>query len=304
MKNSVFIFLAIAVSCTGLVPDKQLSAKEEEAVPEKADSIDVNITLKAEHHYPFDITIRETDLFIYDSEGTREMISHRHFNCRPEQIPPTVRLAGGSRSRIFVAICNFPYNFNMKALRQFDSMLLLSLMFQDEDPSAPVLSGFAEYNPCSSGDSPGTVIHLSPLMCTVTLDSVSNALDGYGLLENPQVYLSGCNPEAELLREKDFRPKEELEEDYPVRLPYDIGFYTQNPGTRLFCYPNDTPEDILGVSRTRIVFECAINGAACRFSETLPPFGRGSIISAGITVFSPDEALWEISPRYSPSQTQ
>lgn len=304
MKNSVFIFLAIAVSCSGLVPDKQLSANQEEHVPEKADSIDVNITLKAEHHYPFDITIRKTDLFIYDSEGTREMISHCHFECGPEQIPRTVRLVGGNGSRIFVAICNFPFEFNLKALKQFDSMLLLSLTFQDENPTAPVLSGYTEYNPCSSGDSPGAVIHLSPMMCTVTLDSASNALDGYELLENPRVYLSGCNPEAELLREKDFRPKEELEEDYPVRLPFDIGFYTQNPGTRLFCYPNDTPEDILGVLRTRIVFECGIEGKSCSFTETLPPFGRGSIISAGITVFSPDEALWDISLLYSPSQTQ
>lgn len=304
MKNLLFIILAIAVSCSRIASDNQQSASEEESVPANTDSIEVNISLKAEHHYPFDISIRRTDIFIYDSEGTREMKSHHHFDCGPEQIPQTFRLAGGNGSRIFVAICNFPFEFNLKALKQFDSMLLLSLMFQDEDPSEPVMSGYVECNPGSIGDSPGIVIHLSPIMCTVILDSVSNALDGYELLEKPRVFLSGRNPEAELLKEKDFRPKEELEEDNPAKLPYDIGFYTQNPGIHLFCYPNDTPEDILGVSRSRIVFECGIEGKSCSFTETLPPFGRGSIISAGITVFSPNEALWDISLLYSPSQTQ
>lgn len=293
MKKFVFILLAAVISCTRVSLDAS-SDDNNETVPVKADSIDVRIVLDT----AFDIPVRQTDIFVYDAEGTKEMESHICYDGLPEHL--TLKLPASGRDRILVAICNFPFKFNLNALKQFDSMSLLSLRFPDDNTSAPVLSGRSDLRP----DIRDITINLSPLMCTVSLDAVSNALDDYELLENPRIYLSGTNPEAEVLREKDFRPKEGLDDSNPVKLPYDIGFYTQNPGTVLFCYPNDTPEDILGVSRTRIVFECEITGKSCRFSSVLPPFGRGSSISAEITVFSPEDAIWKVNPRYSPSQTQ
>ena len=293
MKKIVFILLTAVVSCTRISPDAS-SDDSNGTVPVKADSIDVCIGLNIACGIP----IQKTDIFVYDAEGTREMESHTDYDCLPESL--TLRLPVTGRDRILVAICNFPFNFNLNALKQFDSMSLLSLRFLDDSTSAPVLSGCSDLDP----DIREISLSLSPLMCTVSLDAVSNALDDYVLLENPRIFLSGLNPEAEILKEKDFRPKEGLEDDTPVKLPYDIGFYTQNPGIVLYCYPNDTPEDILGVSRTRVVFECEINGESCRFTSVLPPFGRGSAISTEITVFSPDEAIWKISPRYSQSRTQ
>lgn len=293
MKKFVFILLAAVISCTGVSTDAS-SGDNNETVQVKADSIDVRIVLDTAYDKP----INKTDIFVYNAEGTREMESHICYDSLPEYL--TLTLPETGRDRILVAICNFPFNFNQNALKQFDSMSLLCLRFQDDNPSAPVLSGCADLDP----DTRDISVNLSPLMCTVSFDAVSNALDDYELLENPRISLSGLNPEAEVLREKDFRPKEGLEYDIPVKLQYDIGFYTKNPGTVLYCYPNDTPEDILGVSRTKIVFECEINGESCRFSSVLPPFGRGSSISTEITVFSPDEARWKINPRYSPSQTQ
>ena len=283
MRKIVLILLAAVISCTRVSPDAS-SSNNNETAQMKADSINVCIELDTS----YDIPVRQTDIFVYDAEGTREMESHICCDGLPEHL--TLELPETGRNRILVAICNFPFNFNLNALKQFDSMSLLSLRFLDDNTSSPVLSGLTDLDP----DIRNIPVKLSPLMCTVSLDAVSNALNNYELLESPRIFLNGLNPEAEVLREKDFRPKEELEDDNPVKLPYDIGFYTKNPGTVLYCYPNDSPEDILGVSRTRIVFECEIHGEKCRFSSVLPPFGRGSSISAEITVFSQDEAIWKI----------
>ena len=272
MKNFTLqaaLLLCLSVSCGKAQPPLEPIAPEE-----KADSVTVCLILSN----PSGAEVKRTDIFVYEQEGTGALCSHKELH----DLPDTLKIRTTPGKKTYVGICNFPFKFNLQGLQKYDSMELLTINFQDDDPSVPLLSG-------QSGDE--GIIALTPLLCSVTLSSVSNALDGYELLENPRVWLSGINPFAEVLRSEEFRLKEELENIEKTQLPNDIGFYTQYPGTTLYCYPNDTPETILGTERTVFNFECEINGETCRFTKTLPPMPRGSAAKVDITVYSGTESL-------------
>lgn len=290
-KPRLCIAVLLAISCNGIA-EKTVDTGNGQIPQMQVDSLLLNISFLPECHLPHpDSTglINGLDIFIYRTEGTRELEYHEHFDGFPDSLEIKVSEGG----KIVAAICNFPYTFNLEALRKFDSMSLLSLGPDDENKNSPMLSGNIEIPSTGNGIIPVS-LHLTPLLCCVRITAVSNALDGYELLENPRVRLSGRNPEAEIMRADGFRPKEAMSDSEPVPLPYDIGFYTQEPGIDLFCYPNDTPEDVLGTSRTGIDFECEIEGRTCIFTERLPPFGRGSFLQAELTVLSPDEAIWKV----------
>ena len=99
---------------------------------------------------------------------------------------------------------------------------------------------------------------------------------------------------AEILRDKDFRPTELLDAGPWTALPYDIGFFPQEPGISLWCYPNDTPEDILGVPRPTLEFECRIEGERCSFEVPLPPLPRGCSKEVELTVDGPSKYMYSV----------
>ena len=267
----LFLLPALLGSCRKEPDPEPVPAdKPEPAV----DSVLTRIRLQADGY-----EVRRLDVFIYGSEGVRELENHTVLDslCREIQLPA---LPGDKR---VVAIANSPHQPNLKALARYDAMEQLTFSFADDDPQVPVLGGS-----CTTRGQEGAVV-LQPLLCRVVLASVSNTMDSYDLLEEPRVRLRDLPAGAEILRDKDFRPTELLDAGSWAALPCDVGFFTQEPGVTLWCYPNDTPADVLGVPRPALEFSCGIRGETCSFEIPLPPLSRGSRLEVELTVDGPGE---------------
>ena len=223
------------------------------------------------------LLVRTLDLFIYSADGLRTL--ERQVTLKAPQ--DTLLLPTLPGEKILVGIANSPRRFNRKALERYDAMEQLAFNFTDDDPQLPVLGGF-----CTTKGNDGE-IQLQPLLCRVVLTKICNTMDDYELLENPRIRLCDLPDAAEVLREKDFRPTELIDAGEWAALPYDIGYFPQQPGTELWCYPNDTPENVLGVPRPTLELECLIRGQRCSFEVPLPPLTRGCKKSVEITVDGP-----------------
>lgn len=224
-----------------------------------------------------DAPVRYLDLFIYDSGGTQALEQHIRIATPPDSLE-TRTLPG---KKILVGIANSPRRFNLNALARYDAMTQLAFNFSDDTPHCPVLGG-----ECTSSENTAT-IPLTPLLCRVRLVSVSNTMDGYELLEDPRVRLIDLPDAAQILRQKDFRPTELLDAGPWQNLPCDVGFFPQHPEIDLWCYPNDTPENILGPPRPSLELECRICGELCSFETPLPPLPRACTVEVEITVDGP-----------------
>lgn len=221
--------------------------------------------------------VQHLDLFVYGSGGTRSLERHLRLDSLPAE--QTLRALPGEK--ILVGIANSPQGFNLKALERYDAMTQLAFAFADDRPECPVLGG-----ECTTESGVGTV-PLRPLLCRIRLAEVANTMDGYELLEEPRVRLTDLPNTAEILRLKDFRPSELIDGGAWVPLPCDVGYFPQKPDIDLWCYPNDTPEDILGTPRPTLVLECRIAGESCCFEVPLPPLPRGCTKEVEITVDGP-----------------
>lgn len=223
------------------------------------------------------LPVARLDLFAYDADRVGELLDSRRY----DHLPDSVLLYGSDRGRLIVAIANSPHDFNDGALARYDSIELLTYDFEDDSPPQPLMSGMCEV---AAGGSAS--VTLTPLMARVQLGEISNCMTGYTRLENPRLYLDNMNASAEVLRTVGFRPTETLSDPRPTPLPYDVGIFPQNPGTELFCYPNDTPGTI-GTPATALVLECEIRGATCRFTTPIPSIPRNSTTRIDLTVSGP-----------------
>ena len=228
--------------------------------------------------------VRRVDLFCYSSTGTESLL--KHMLC--SNLSDTLSLKVPEDAGTVICIANSPHAFNLNALARFDAMKQLRFNFLDDDPAEPVLGGMAVIRDGSCS------LSLKPLLCCITLVSVANTLDGYELLEEPRVRLRDIPDSAEILRESDFRPAELIDAGPWTSLPYDVGYFPQKPGIRLWCYPNDTPENVLGTPRPCLEFECLILGKTCTFEVPMPPLPRGCSKEVELTVNGPGDYRYKI----------
>ena len=228
--------------------------------------------------------VRTLDLFVYESGGTQALEKHLLY----DRLPDSLSFMTTAGEKILVGVANSPRRFNLSALGRYDAMQKLSFAFADDDPACPVLGG--------SGTTAGQTAEfsLTSLLCRVTLRTVTNTLDGYELLEDPRVRLLDLPAGAEILREKDFRPSELLDAGPWAELPCDVGIFPQEPRINLWCYPNDTPEEILGAPRPTLEFECRIEGETCSFDVPLPPLPRGGSMEVDLTIDGPDKYSYKV----------
>ena len=269
---------ALLGSCrVGAIPDP---GPAEEQEPETViDSVFTKVRVQADGH-----PVSRLDLFIYGADGLRALERQATFNeLQTEYSIPT--LPG---DKLVVGIANSPHRFNRKALERYDAMEQLSFNFADDDPAQPILGGAGKTRAESCE------IQLQPLLCGISLVKVSNTMDGYELLENPRVRLRDLPNAAELLRQQEFRPAELIDAGAWTPLPYDVGFFSQEPNLTLWCYPNDTPEDVLGVPRPYLEFECTIRGTSCSFEVPLPPLPRACKVEVALTIDGPDSFHYKI----------
>jgi len=228
--------------------------------------------------------IQWADVFVYSSLGTLSLENH----FRTDTFPLRASLTEGEK--IIVVLANSKARFNLTALSRMDSMEMLSYSFKDDDGAFPLMSG---REVAIAGSK--VIVEQKPIMCRAILLDVSNNLPGYALLENPRIFLSGMNPSCEVLKEEEFRPVQIMEEASKTVLDCDVGFFTRRYGACLYCYPNDTPENILGTQQTCFNFECEIEGHTVLFSSPLPPTKRNSTVEVSLTVESDSEFKYEFS---------
>ena len=226
-----------------------------------------------------ELPVARLDVLLYDADGVGGLESWTSYRSLPDSIV----IRGAKRAKIAVLIANSPRSFSRRGIERYDSVELLSYEFDEDTPEQPLMSGTATLIP----GTPGKII-LAPLMARVQLCGISNLMTGYVRLEDPRIYLENMNPAAEILRLNGFRPTEILEGRRKKPLPFDVGLFTQNPMTELFCYPNDSLESTMGTPHTTLVLECEINGLTCRFPVDLKDIGRNTTVHVDITVHSPD----------------
>ena len=282
LVSIIVICPVLAVSCVHTeAPDER--ATIEDTVIVRADTVRTVLKINPDCDWG---SIKNTDILIYKAGGTGEL--EKHIVTEGGGTVFELELEEGSKECVVVA--NSTRDLDIKIMERFDTMKSLTFEMDDEDTSAPVMTGHTTLK--AGGES---VVDIRPFLCRTVIAEVSNALDDWVLMEEPEVFLSNVNPEVEVLRDKDFRPTATQEEGPSAKLPYDIGFYSQYPGTVLHCYPNETPERLLGGSRTSLTMRCKVEGEEIEGTVTLPPFGRDSLIKISITMSPEKELVFTIS---------
>ncbi len=219
------------------------------------------VTLEAD--YP----VRDAQILFYRSDGLKDLVMAVNSDGAVADVEFT-----DSLPKTAAVIANSKYRLNTAALGHFDSLDQLVYRLEDEDTQAPLMTGIGSVTPGEN-----CRIRLSPLLCTVVLSEVTNLYEGDTLAEDPRVWLENANGETALFKASGF-PVRDPQRTKAVRLPSDIGLYTQRPGTRLYCYPNDLPNPNPGNPATEIVLQYEANGETHSWRSTLHPIKRGETI--------------------------
>lgn len=254
----------LAGACRSIGGKAEIDTPSPEPVPVvKQDSTLIEGRLIALADYP----IRSLDIFIYNPDGLKDLVAH----VRAEGADATLSLPD-SLPKTVAMVANAPGTFNSDALKHFDSLDALVFRFSDDDPTAPLMSGMGSLVPGEPAR-----VRLTPLLCTIIIAGVTNYYEGDTLAENPRVWMENINGEAGIFKQYGFAVKDPSS-SRAVYLPCDIGLYTQYPGTRLFCYPNDLPDPNPGNPATTLFMQYEIEGETQTLSLALHPISRGETI--------------------------
>ena len=207
------------------------------------------------------------DILVYGLDGTRELLQYE----RVEKGGLSTIDTGKVRQGVVVgAVVNFPFSFNLEAAARLESFEKLRIRASDDNPQMPVMSAMASIDRDDIRDS---CICLQRLWCCICVDEIINC--SLTRLESPQLYLSYCNPEAEVFRTKGFRREDIQTDTVRMALPCDLGYYAQYPMSKLWCYPNDNGADEPGCERTVINMEFVTPEGKMTASAPLPAITRG-----------------------------
>ena len=207
--------------------------------------------------------VRSLDIFVYRADGLRdlEVYLHADSDCATVSLSDTL-------PKMVAVVANARGRFNPQGLSHYDSLGEIRAQLGNDSPDAPLMSGIGQL---------GRPVPLTPLLCTVELVSVANYYGGDVLAENPRVWLENVNTDADIFRNQGFTVRDPSA-SRKVYLPSDIGLYTQHPGTKLYCYPNDLPNPDAGNPATELVLEYEIEGVTLNQRYTLHPILRGETI--------------------------
>ncbi len=225
------------------------------------------------------------DVFIFETDGVQKLEKHIELDSLPQSLE--VYISEGDKR--IAAIANSPKRFKESALARYSAVSQISYSFAEDSAEIPIMSGGAE----SSAQE--AKIELKPMLCEIVLGSIANTMDDYELLEEPRIRLRGLNASAKFFTTEEYLPSETVDKGVWVSLPYDVGYYPQEPGTVLYCYPNETPESIIGQDRTSLELECGIKGKRYSFTVDLPPLGRASRTVVEITVDAPGSFSYSVN---------
>ena len=276
------ILPVLSVSCSSIQEEKPDITETPIPINHEADSLSTTLFISADN--VGNIRSGHTDILIYSMSGIQELLVHREYETPPKETE--ILVPEGDIECI--VITNSPSKLNTATLNRLDAAKQMCFQFKDEDPESPIMTGH-----CTMVAGTRDTIKIRPFLCAVHLVMASNAMDGYELVESPQVWLTGLNPSVSVLQEDEFRPSEFIANGRHEQFPSDIGFYTMYPGITLYCYPNDTPPRDLGSAHTAIAFEAMIDGCTCQEEYELPAIGRAGSIMVSVTIFGPDDIRFE-----------
>lgn len=245
---------------------------------------------------------RTLDIFTYQADGLRKLLEHKHIELNEAATPIHVctaeegsflcslKLRYPEGGLTLAAIADCPFAFNEKALGSFDAMERIRFRAEDDNPSRPIMSAMGELQ-----EKGNLELTLRPLWSRIIVSEINNET-GF-LLENPVLYLYPCNPEAELFRSDGFRAIEQSPDTLRLRLPCDLGLYSQYPEAELFTYPNDSLEDVPGCEMSVLHLECDVAGIRTSCGVKTAALRRAVTIRCALTVRLQDDAL-ELGARF------
>lgn len=283
-----FIFAALLIFLSGacvFLPDKDIPYKPDER-PDKVDEPDstespavkdtlptyrCRIYLEILSRLGFEPELRHTDIFIYGSE----LVFYERFEG---SICDFVLHEAGEY--IVMAVANAPGVFSPSALMHPDSWRGLEMELRYEKPRQAIMRAVGRISVAESSE---CVLALEPLLCAVQIASIGQNYEGDTMVENPRFYIENCCTRAELFKDEGFYCLDPQCTELAY-LPYDIGLYTQYPGTTIYCYPNDMPPGVSSpASAIRMFYE--VLGQTREIRMEVHPLKRNSIYLADIEIW-------------------
>ena len=219
-----------------------------------------------------------TDVFIYSDSDL--CLLESHVTLGAGECVADVCLAPGGK--LLLAVSGVRGSFNEAAMRTYQSAEQLTLAYSEDLVSRDISSASAAFE---AGECPE--VRMSPLFAGIALESVSNGLEGYVLLKNPEIYLSCAAATVEVFRQNGFYPSGSVGRTVGVNLPHSVGMFEQRPGIVLRCFPDES-------RLASLVFECDVGPEHRSYSAKLPPLGRGGRIEVDISVSPEGEATFRI----------
>lgn len=232
------------------------------------------------------------DVFCYEADELRRLISHERIviekSCQKGKLPIECKYELREAGMIVAAVLNCPFRFKDDALQLFTALESIRFKSSYDNPLKPIMSAISEIHPTKEKGHIKLHLHLTRLWSRIVITEIHN--DSGVRLEDPVLYLSACNSEAELFRTQGFRASIQSEDSIRVPLPHDIGKYSQYPNIQLWAYPNDSEAELPGCERTILNMEFLmhldkeegthIHSTSCK----LPALRRNSSISCTINI--------------------
>jgi hypothetical protein len=232
-------------------------------------------------HINSEIPYNTLDIFVYADTLSRPL--ETHIRMGNEKFC-TLQVTEGDKT--VVALGNVPGVFEDKVPANYAEAELLCMRYCNENPDAPLLSGYTH-----AYAAPGARCELTvmPLLCPVEIRSIS--IEGDAALMNPVLQLEEVSESAQVLRTSGFYPAATLNSAesllYPLMmvypLPFDAGNKPQKCGVTLWCYPNES-DPVPGGAGTRLVVSGRLNGSQARYEIPLGKVLRGARIRLDIAL--------------------
>lgn len=224
--------------------------------------------------------IRHSDIFIFNDNPLKRLDSYQH-----SEGGGPVKAASRRGDKIMVAIANAPMpSDGWRSVNSYEGIQEEISLLQNEDPECPVMSGEAMI---SSGSDEMHYVEMERLVSEIRINSIRTDFSGREYdgepLTDVRIYLTNVNASCKYLKKDGFSPEmivnpgfldmDALSGFKDRSLLYadteDIGEETLYPGIKLFCYPNDSPEETPGSPFTRLVIEGKISGHTYWYPVTI-----------------------------------
>ncbi len=233
--------------------------------------------------------IRAVDILIYSAGGLKELETHYHIDKDMEELFNNgfeFKAVRGPKSIALIA--NSPKKLNINAIAKYSALEGIAFKFSEDSPLFPLMSGTAEFE---EEDTEAVVKSLEAIISRIDLVLISNNLDDYELLESPRIRLRSLNASVNAFEKGPYFPKEVIDYGEWEELPYDIGFYSQNPETTLYCYPNWAGSSSFC---TEFEIECKIRSKSRSYRFDIPTIARNSHILVELSIGEDDDFVYNI----------